>query len=91
MKKKIIAMIMMVTMLTVMLTGCGNMSWGLGNFTYEKVHIDTHNYSGCLTIETWHDSSTGIEVDTEEVGSLFLSEGTYTLIEDECPFCSAEE
>jgi hypothetical protein len=31
-----------------------------------------------------------IEVDTKECGSLFLSEGTYTLYEHvgECPFCN---
>ena len=84
--KKIITMIMAVAMLTVMLTGC-NMSIGLGNYNFEKVHVDTHNYSGCFTVEKWHDDERGIEVKTEEAGSMFLAEGTYILIEDECPFC----
>lgn len=83
--KRAIICIMLLALITIM-CGC-NMSLGLGNFEYKKVHIDTHNYSGCFTIEKWYDSGTGIEVKTEEVGSLFLSEGTYCLIADECPFC----
>lgn len=85
--KKIIAIIMVVTMLTTMLTGCGNMSVGFGNFTFKKVHVDTHNYSGCFTIEKWYDNESGIEVKTKEAGFMFLAEGMYVLIEDDCPFC----
>lgn len=87
MKKRIIAIIMVVTMLTAMLTGCGNMSVGFGNFTFKKVHVDTHNYSGCFTIEKWYDNESGIEVKTKEAGFMFLAEGMYILIEDDCPFC----
>ena len=68
-------------------TSCGNMSMGPGNYTFKKVHVDTYHNTGCFTIKNWHDSTSGIEVDTEEVGSLFLSEGTYIMVEDECPFC----
>lgn len=88
--KKILA-VLMFCVLVVTMVGCGNMSAGLGNFTFEKVHIDTHNYSGCFTIEKWHENATGIEVKTKEVGSLYLSEGTYFLIKEVCPFCSHEE
>lgn len=85
--KKIIVMIMIVAMLTVMLAGCGNMSLGFGNFTFKKIHVDTHNYSGCFTVEKWFDSTSGIEVKTREAGYMYLAEGMYMLIEDECPFC----
>ena len=84
--KKIITMIMVAAMLIVMLTSC-NMSLGLGNFNFEKIHVDTHNYNGCFTIEKWYDCENGVEVKTEEAGSMFLAEGMYILIEDECPFC----
>ena len=84
MKKRIILMIMTTTML---LTGCGNMALGIGNYTFKKIHVDTHNYNGCFTVEKWHDNESGIEVKTKEVGSLYLAEGMYMLIEDECPFC----
>ena len=87
MKKKIIALVLAVVCICGILAGCGNKSMGFGNFTFKKVHIDTHNYSGCFTIETWYDYSSGIEVKTEEAGSMFLAEGMYMLIEDECPFC----
>lgn len=84
--KKIIAIIMVLGLMSTM-CGCGNMSLGMGNFEFKKVHVDTYNYSGCFTIEKWHDNETGIEVKTKEAGSLYLSEGTYFLISDDCPFC----
>lgn len=87
MTKKIIAMIMVVATLIVVLTSCGNMSMGFGNFTFRKIHVDTHHYSGCFTVEKWYDNASGIEVRTKEVGSMYLAEGMYILIEDECPFC----
>lgn len=85
--KKIITILIIALMLVAVLTGCGNMSMGLGNYNFEKIHIDMHNYSGCLTIEKWYDSTSGIEVKTKEAGSLYLAEGMYVLVEDECPFC----
>ena len=84
--KRIFKFIMLLVLMST-LCGCGNMSCGIGNFTFEKVHIDTYNYSGCFTIEKWYDNSTGIEVTTKEAGSLYLSEGTYFLVSGECPFC----
>lgn len=86
--KKLFAIILVIVLMVAMLAGC-NKSYGLGNYSYKKVHVDTHNYSGCLTVERWYESSTGIEVLTEEVGSIFLSEGTYILIDGDygCPFC----
>ena len=85
--KKIIT-ILMVILLVASLVGCGNMSLGLGSFTFEKIHVDTYHYSGCFTIEKWYDHEAGIEVKTKEAGSMFLAEGMYILIEDKCPFCS---
>ena len=88
--KKIIAVILVVVMLTTLLAGCGNMSLGFGNYSYETVHVDTHNYSGCLSVEKWYENGgSGIEVLTKEGVSLFLSEGTYTLIggDNGCPLC----
>ena len=85
--KKIIAMIMVVALMAAMFAGCGNMSMGMGNFTFEKIHVDTYHYSGCFTVVKWYDNSSGIEVKTKEAGSMYLAEGMYMLIEDECPFC----
>ena len=87
---KKILVICMILVLTSTLCAC-NMSLGLGNLEFDKVHIDTHNYSGCFTIEKWYDNSTGIEVKTKECGSMFLTEGTYFLISEDCPFCTARK
>ena len=74
--KKIIS-VLMVLGLVIALCGCGNMSLGIGNFEYNKVHVDTHNHYGCFAVERWYENGTGIEVKTKEAGSVFLSEGTY--------------
>ena len=89
--KKIIALVLSTLLTIAMLTGCGNMSLGLGNFTFEKIHVDTHNYNGCFTVEKWWDNSNGIEVKTKEAGSMYLAEGVYMLIEKDCPFCAVNE
>ena len=88
--KKIIA-ILMICGLIIAMSGCGNMAVGLGNYTYKKVHINTLDYSGCIEIEKWYDTERGIEVMAKEVGSLFLSEGTYILIGEKCPICAHGE
>lgn len=87
MKKKIVALVFAIVCICCSLAGCGNMSLGFGNFTFRKIHVDTYNYSGCFTVEKWYDNSSGIEVKTKEAGSMYLAEGMYMLIEDECPFC----
>lgn len=91
MKKKIMSVLLIAVMVMAMFTGCGNMSLGMGNYEFEKIHVDTYHYSGCLTVDKWYDNTTGIEVDTKEFGAIYLSEGQYMLIEDECPFCAANE
>lgn len=89
MKKIIITSITALTIVAA-LTGC-NMSLGPGNYNFRKIHVDTHNYSGCFTIEKWYNDASGIEVKTKESGSMYFAEGMYMLIEDNCPFCNEEE
>ena len=86
-RKTIIAALAAVLAIT--LSGC-NMSFGVGNYNFRKIHIDTHNYSGCFTIEKWYNDASGIEVKTKEAGFMYFAEGMYMLIEDECPFCKEE-
>ena len=85
--KKIIGVIVILALVMALFTGCGNMNMGLGNFSFNKVHIDIHGYSSCVELVSWIDNSTGIEVKTERYGSIYLSEGTYILVEDRCPIC----
>ena len=89
--KKLLVFILALVMCLSMFAGC-NKSYGFGNYKYNKVHIDTYHYSGCLTVEKWYEGSTGIEVKTKEAGSIFLSEGTYILLGGDkgCPFCDGE-
>lgn len=87
--KKIIALVIACSMLF-LFSGC---NMGVGNFEFlgNGVHICDHN-GNCrdLAIDKWYDDSNGIEVKTTDFGSLFCSEGTYILYEDECPICSAK-
>lgn len=88
MKKIIVVIMVLVLMSTV--CACGNLSLGIGSLEFNRVHIDTHHRSGCLTVEKWYENNTGIEVKTREAGSLYLSEGTYFLVADDCPFCDLQ-
>ena len=68
-------------------SSCGNQSLGMGNYSFTHIHIgDANGY--CATVKSWHDNEQGIEVDTEEYGTIYCSEGTYILFEDNtCPYC----
>lgn len=83
--------VMIIIFMIVIFGACGNHSIGLGNYTFTKVHIITHNgHSVCLTVEKWYQADVGIEVKTKEYGTLWLSEGMYMLCEHDCPICAAE-
>lgn len=88
--KKIIMSIVTVATTAIMLTGCGNLH---GDIKYKKIHVDTHHYSGCFTIEKWRRVHDGVEVTTQEIGSMCLAEGTYIIMEGNkvCPFCLNED
>ena len=66
-----------------------NQNIGLGNYSFTKVHITTSERDRCVEISSWHNNDVGIEVKTKDYGSLYLSEGTYILIESKCPICDA--
>ncbi len=78
---------MLIAIMVVTFVGCSNVSLGIGSLEFNKVHVDTYHYSGCLEVDKWYETSTGVEIKTEDGESIFLSEGTYIMIEDECPFC----
>ena len=82
--------ILLVLALALALCACGNMSLGFGEYSFEKIHVDTYHFSGCLTVEKWYENERGIEVKTHEAGNLYFSEGTYVLVEDQCPFCASK-
>ena len=81
-------LLILVLVLSTVFVGCGNMNIGFGNYTFVGVHIETYHNTACYSVETWTDAETGIEVKTKEVGTIFLSEGTYILYETTCPICS---
>ena len=85
---KIIAIIICIIM-SLTFVGCGNESWGIGNYTFTHVHVSDSVSGHCATIDKWHDSDRGIELHTVEFGDIYLSEGTYMLFHDAsgCPYC----
>jgi hypothetical protein len=86
---KIIILTVIITILAVLLCSCGNMSMGMGSYTFEHVHFSDAVEGKCATVEKWYDNETGIEVKTKEYGAMYLSEGSYQLIADSsnCPYC----
>jgi predicted small secreted protein len=88
MKKLIVIVIALCLMLA--LAGC-NRAIGPGNYVFRGIHVsDCSGNARDLTVKSWHDNETGIEINTEEVGSIFCSEGTYILYEGQCPICSGK-
>ena len=90
MKRKIKALILATTLAATTLTACGNMSMGMGNYSFRHIHFGRNGEDHSATVEKWYDTENpGLEVKTEEYGALFLSEGTYELFESEskCPYC----
>lgn len=83
---KKICLILTLAVALLSMTAC-NQNIELGNFQWKKIHIDTYHHSGCYTINNCHETSTGIEVKTNELGSIFVSAGAYILVEDKCPIC----
>ena len=87
MRKIIVCVILL---LCVCLAGCGNVNMGFGNYNWTHIHFTDAVEGHCATITSWHDITTGIEVHTEECGSIFLSEGSYIMFDSaqHCPFCN---
>lgn len=87
--RKLTILILAIVLILVSLVGCGNMSMGAGNYTFEHVHFSDGVSGHCATVESWHDNEVGVEVKTTEYGSLYLSEGSYNLLTDgnKCPYC----
>ena len=57
---KKICLILIFAVLCLALSSCGNYGMGLGNYSYEKIHIETYSFSGCYTVEKWYESESGI-------------------------------
>lgn len=89
--KKIFAIVLVLVMV-LGLTACGNENWSFGNYSFTHVHVSDGVDGYCATIKSWHDNERGIELHTEEFGNVYLSEGTYALFEygQNCPFCNQE-
>lgn len=88
--KKFLIIAMALVLICLTLTSCGNMSLGIGNYTFTHIHITDYTEGYCLEVEKWYDSEGGgIEVKTKNGGAFFVSEGSYILIsdKDDCPFC----
>ena len=87
--KRFIALTLVAVMLVLVFTSCGNENWGFGNYNWTHIHFTDAVEGHCATITSWHNNETGIEVHTQECGSMFLSEGSYILFDtaEHCPFC----
>ena len=87
--KKILVLVLALTIVLV-LSACGNRSYGLGNYSFKHVHFTDAVNGYCATVEKWYESEgSGIEVKTMEYGAIWCSEGTYMLFESDaqCPYC----
>ena len=84
---------MLMAALALPLMGC-NMDTDPGSYSFHAVHIYgwdewNKNAGRDVEIKSWRDVEMGIEVNTEDYGAMFLSEGTYILLSriGYCPIC----
>lgn len=89
--KKLICLFVCV-LLVLCLGACGNENWGVGNYTFTHVHVSDGAEGYCAEVSSWHDNDLGVELHTNEFGSIYCSEGTYFLFESgsNCPFCEGK-
>lgn len=69
--------------------GCGNENIGFGGYSFYRVHISVGGKELCKEIQSWTDNEIGCEVKLKDGNVLYLSEGTYILIQNECPICNS--
>lgn len=83
--KKILLLLLIIA-LCFSFCGCSETSTFMD---YNKIHITTRQYSGCIEICPGELSylRNSICVKTKEFGITEYSTGTYFLVEDECPIC----
>lgn len=91
MVKRIISFIVAIVMICSVLcvfSSCGNKNYWVGEYTFTKVHIFSESGDKCIEIKSWKEADVGVEVKlAHDMGSLWLSEGTYMLVEKYCPIC----
>ena len=89
--KKVIAFVLILIMVLA-LSACGNRSIGFGNYSFKHVHFTDAVGGHCATVEKWYEceGSIGIEMKTTEYGAIWCSEGTYIMFEsgERCPYCN---
>lgn len=87
--KKIICLIMLLTLITLVMCSC-NQGCGIGSLDFTHLHYNTYHDSGCININKWYNNESGIEVHTVDGAAMFFSEGTYIMVENkrDCPFCN---
>ena len=80
--------LVLVVILSLAFTSC-NENLGIGTYSFKHVHFSDGLEGHCATVNSWHNNEIGVEVHTAEYGTLYLSEGTYTLVSEghQCPFC----
>ena len=86
--KKLGALLLSVACLT--LSGCNEQVVGWGNLSFHYAHIQMMGQAGSvhLKIESWRNDDGGIELKTENYGTIIVGDGTYMLYDvEECPIC----
>ena len=89
MKKIVIACL---SILSLALISC-NQQPGFGALSFHRIHIQIPGSTPVhLKVESWRNDDGGIEVKTENYGSILIGDGSYLCYDvDECPICGEVE
>lgn len=68
------------------LVGC-NQNIGMGTLNFNRAHISVGDGYACVEVKSWCENEVGCEIKLKDGTSLYCSEGTYILIDGDCPIC----
>lgn len=80
--------------LSICLTACGNHDLGWGSYNFHYVHVQMYSMSEPVhfRVDKWKGDEGGIELVTENHGTILLGDGTYMMYDvEDCPICGHVE
>ena len=82
------------SIMALVLTGCNEQVVGWGSLSFHYVHIQMLGQPNPihLKITSWRNDDGGIELKTENYGTILVGDGTYIAYDvEECPICGHVE
>ena len=87
-------LLLLLPILSLCLTSCNEQIIGFGSLSFHYVHVQMYNQENPthFKITSWREDNGGIELKTENYGTILVGDGTYLAYDvEECPICGQVE